>query len=330
MEIREATDADIPAIVDLLRLSLGEGLMPKSTEYWHWKHFENPFGPSPVLVCWEHSKLIGVRAFMRWEWIASGQQISAVRAVDTATHPDFQGKGVFRKLTMSLVETSKYNGLDIVFNTPNHQSKPGYLKMGWDEAGRLPVKFSLRKPARIVSNIFLKTRANNKEPNGHNLTRYLDHPGLENLLENAREKNTGIVTKVSRRYLIWRYRDVPVADYLALGSEQGIKLHGLLIGRIKLTKLGREFRITDAFVDGRNRESEREIQHQLQELLQEYDIDYCTISAAGLYDNSVLKKFSVKATVGPIVTIRSLKMQNLNEFIKFRNWSPSLGDLELF
>src|SRR5207245_291635 len=30
------------------------------------------------------------------------------------------------------------DGVELVFNTPNRQSLPGYLKMGWREVGRLP------------------------------------------------------------------------------------------------------------------------------------------------------------------------------------------------
>src|SRR5688572_13844447 len=100
MQIREATELDIPIIVDLLKLSLGESLMPKSEAYWRWKHVENPFGASPVLLCFEDDMLIGVRAFMRWQWFHNGKIQTAVRAVDTATHPAHQGKGIFKKLTL--------------------------------------------------------------------------------------------------------------------------------------------------------------------------------------------------------------------------------------
>jgi N-acetylglutamate synthase-like GNAT family acetyltransferase len=50
MEIRPAHENDIPAIVELLKLSLGESLMPKSEAFWRWKHIDNPFGKSPVIL----------------------------------------------------------------------------------------------------------------------------------------------------------------------------------------------------------------------------------------------------------------------------------------
>lgn len=68
MILRKATPSDVPAIVSLLKLSLGEGLIPKSETYWNWKHKENPFGASEILLADEEGQLIGVRAFMRWNW----------------------------------------------------------------------------------------------------------------------------------------------------------------------------------------------------------------------------------------------------------------------
>ena len=37
-------------------------------------------------------------------------------------------------------------GVDFVFNTPNDKSRPGYLKMGWEEVGRVPITVRPRSP----------------------------------------------------------------------------------------------------------------------------------------------------------------------------------------
>ena len=60
------------------------------------------------------------------------------RAVDTATDPDFQGRGIFTRLTLEALDALPAEGVELVFNTPNARSLPGYLKMGWQEVGRLP------------------------------------------------------------------------------------------------------------------------------------------------------------------------------------------------
>lgn len=327
MEIREAAESDIPIIVDLLKSSLGEGLMPKSTNYWRWKHLDNPFGRSPVLLCLEHDRLIGVRAFMRWEWRNNGQTYRALRAVDTATHPEHQGKGIFKKLTLSLIDYCNQHGDHFIFNTPNQKSRPGYLKMGWLEAGRLPIRIDPSRPFSMLYNC-LSNKVKEIDQNG-GVENFLKHPGLESLLKQHCQQKKSIVTSVSADYLKWRYGKVPVASYVAIGEEHGNELTGLIIGRIKQTRFGRELRITDCFF-GTNIDAKK-MQIAFKAFKASWKIDYVTLSGT-LSTNAVklLSLFNFTASVGPIVTIRSLQLANLGPFSNFRDWSPSIGDLELF
>ncbi len=152
MTIRIATEQDTEAIVALLKLSLGDVSTIKSATYWRWKHIENPFGKSHVLIAEEDGIIVGIRAFMQWRWSNGSREFTALRAVDTATHPDYQGKGIFKKLTMELIDRRRAAGDDFIFNTPNDQSRPGYLKMGWQVVGRLPVALSIRRPVRMIVN----------------------------------------------------------------------------------------------------------------------------------------------------------------------------------
>ena len=46
LAIRAATAEDTADILELMRLSLGEGNIPRRGEYWRWKHVDNPFGRS--------------------------------------------------------------------------------------------------------------------------------------------------------------------------------------------------------------------------------------------------------------------------------------------
>ena len=96
------------------------------------------------------TRIVGLRAFMRWEFVRGGEVLHAVRAVDTATHPDYQGKGLFTAMTMHGLDVIKDDGIDFVFNTPNDKSRPGYLKMGWQEVGKLPVAIRVAGPRGAV------------------------------------------------------------------------------------------------------------------------------------------------------------------------------------
>ena len=146
LDIREATPADRPAIIELCRASLGWGDDPRFEQLFSWKHDQNAFGPSYMWVATDGGKIVGLRAFMRWEFVRGGEVLHAVRAVDTATHPDYQGKGLFTAMTMHGLDVIKDDGIDFVFNTPNDKSRPGYLKMGWQEVGKLPVAIRVAGP----------------------------------------------------------------------------------------------------------------------------------------------------------------------------------------
>ncbi|HTF21717.1 MAG TPA: GNAT family N-acetyltransferase [Chryseolinea sp.] len=322
MEVREATEDDIPQIVELLRASLGESLMPKSEAYWRWKHIDNPFGRSAVLLCWEGEKLIGVRAFMRWEWVLHGRVYKSVRAVDTATHPQYQGKGIFRKLTLELVDRCKVLGDQFVFNTPNEQSKPGYLKMGWTEAGRLPIGFVIRRPVNIACNLLLsKQGLRNQDTYDRSM---LGHPKLHPLLHQAIDESDNLMTNVTVSYLRWRYEDVPVASYFVMADQDDRGLNGILIGRAKATRFGLELRVVDCFGTLKGSIAKE----RFKKLRESLRIDYMTFSGMIHGVPSSLPTF--RLPVGPTVTVRPLANDDLGFLANFSKWSPSIGDLELF
>ncbi len=320
MRVTKGRPEDTEAIVALLKESLGESLMPKSASYWTWKHLSNPFGRSPVLLCWEDTKLIGIRAFMRWNWRLGGEIFSSVRAVDTATHPGYQGKGIFKKLTMALVEECTNDGVQFVFNTPNGQSKPGYLKMGWKEAGRLPIIAGLGS---------LVPGFNRRADHEADVGRYLSHPGLRKLVDEHVNVAQSMITALTPEYLRWRYLDVPVVKYYAVGVEEGSDLVALAFFRLKGGRLGNELRITDSFAA--NRQATKKIRHELTQFERKLKANVVTQSGLGANDvHQIRRMFDIRASRGPSVTIRDLQMKDLSAMSNFNNWSPSLGDLELF
>jgi N-acetylglutamate synthase-like GNAT family acetyltransferase len=308
MEVRYARNDDVPAIVELLKKSLGESLMPKTESFWNWKHLHNPFGPSPVLLATDKDKIVGVRAFMRWEWKWKDQLYKSVRAVDTATHPDYQGKGIFKKLTLQLVDKCKEEGIHFIFNTPNDQSRPGYLKMGWEQAGRLPISVKVLRPFLMCMNFLGKTAG--KEEAGESVSQT-----LPDVLPNDER----FTTAVTPAYLRWRYQMIPNIRYHWLHDSAG---GGLLIYRIKPGKLGNEVRICDIFANG-----EKAYSNVFALLHRSTKGDYMT--ASGLV-HKIPGILSATVNKGPVVTVRNLNMGSVNELTNFKHWSPALGDLELF
>jgi N-acetylglutamate synthase-like GNAT family acetyltransferase len=319
MLIRNATIEDIPHIIPLLKTSLGESLMPKSEVFFRWKHVDNPFGASKIIIAEEDGKLIGIRAFMFWKWIAGEKQRTAVRAVDTATDPAHQGKGIFTRLTMQAVQECTADGVDFVFNTPNPISKIGYLKMGWYENGKLPL---LIKPAFCIP-LRMNAEASNTLLNDYDAAKALQSLSSSWQIISTTKK---FQTPLHYAYLQWRYAECPVARYGALiepgqfGCIFRLKpLRGFIECRI--CELWTE---SDEYVSTANQAISKLIK-KIRPLLVT-----CAPSAWFAQGTEDLKGMWGPYKVGPMVTLRNLQEQSLPEFDGFAQWQPSLGSMELF
>src|SRR4026209_636693 len=94
VDIRMSNAGDDDAILALLQASLGWVPDDLFARFFEWKHRQSPFGVSPPWVALDGERVIGFRTFMRWEFEHEGRPRRAIRAVDTATHPDYQGRGI--------------------------------------------------------------------------------------------------------------------------------------------------------------------------------------------------------------------------------------------
>ncbi|MDT0645901.1 GNAT family N-acetyltransferase [Zunongwangia sp. F260] len=314
MNIREATEKDIPEIVTVLKASLGEQELALSEEIWRYKHINNPFGKSLILVAEEEDIIVGVRAFMRWRWHNGHKEFYCFRAVDTATHPKHQGKGIFKKLTLKAIEIGKEEGADFVFNTPNEKSRPGYLKMGWELAGNIKVSI---KPA---FNSFWKIK---KTIPDYEVQYRTSVSKIENLCSEWNSKFIGEVlyTPKSVEYLKWRYENNPLRQYEVLAAS-----NYYIAGYIKHHKRIKELRIVECLY--LNAFPNKEINKSIRDWSLKFGAQFISFSPELLK----LKAPAVKGKFGPILTVRDLNLSPHEKEIcsSIENWNYSLGDLELF
>ncbi|MGK2928785.1 MAG: GNAT family N-acetyltransferase [Acidimicrobiales bacterium] len=213
------TDADdVDAIVELAGRSLGWAGDERDRAFFRWKHLENPFGVSPGWAAFDGDRMVAFRTLLRWRFSQAGADLSMVRAVDTATDPDFQGKGLFRWLTTEAVESLTSDGVDAVFNTPNDQSRPGYLKMGWSVLGRPTLMVQPASPVAAVRMARARVAAEKWSTPvsvGEPVSDMLDE-----LVAPVSVKRRGWSTPRTRDYLSWRYGFEPL-HYRAIEVRGG-------------------------------------------------------------------------------------------------------------
>ncbi|HEU0042445.1 MAG TPA: GNAT family N-acetyltransferase [Jiangellaceae bacterium] len=250
--VRRLEPEDEPRVRDLLGAALAGGPTGERTsEFFRWKHRTSPFGSSPGLVACVDDRIVGLRLFLRWEFRAGGRTVRAVRPVDTATHPDHQGRGIFRRLTTQLVD--ELNGeADLIFNTPNANSLPGYLRMGWQSVGIMPV---LIRPVDWSAFARGFRSAGHGQAPGDVAARcplqaaalVFDDPRLPLLLGAAAAgpEETRLHTHRSLDFLRWRYAQAPGLDYRVITAESGSDLDGVAFGRLRRRGVLLEFTLAD-------------------------------------------------------------------------------------
>lgn len=337
LDFRTGTPADTASIVELLRASLGEGTIPRSQEYWLWKHVNNPFGASAVLVAEANGALVGLRAFLRWNWQIGGETICTVRAVDTATHPDYRGRGIFKRLTLQLRDEMAAEGVRFVYNTPNAQSRPGYLKMGWSLVGKPTLWIRPVHPVRLAKAMRSRGLSGKEQTpplvDAKPVDEILDDSGVQALLEDVQTAaDDRFHTRVDLGYLRWRYQQIPGFAYYAVSQGEGAD-GALVIFRTRCRGAVREMRLCELVV-GTSALASQHLRSLLRQMPKLADVDVIIAMAAGRGElkRALLKSLYLPVPkAGPILTAYDLaEEQGGVSPLSLANWGASIGDLELF
>jgi GNAT superfamily N-acetyltransferase len=323
----------VSQLVEFLTLCMPGSTVPKTEEFWRWKHFQNPFGVSPGLIAFNERGIISVRVFLRWSWKVNGLKIQAVRAVDTATHPDYRGRGLFSKLTQLLLDQMKAEDVSFIFNTPNKRSLPGYLQMGWTQVTRIPLLVRVLHPFHMVRKIIARVKNGNilhpEIPDGVN--RLLQEPDLNRLLLNV-EKDERYQTSRNLEYLKWRYSDIPGISYNARWHFKD-SAWAILIFRERIRKNLHELAVCELLLSPGSDGVALGVR-LLNEVADDTKADYMIATAA--VKTSELRAFQQSAffsigSHGPMLTVRPLQPSiDRQNPLEWSNYRCSMGDLEIF
>ena len=332
MSIRSFQDDDESTVLDLLRVSLGGGPGGDRTpEFFRWKHLANPFGRSYMLVAEVDSTIIGLRAFMRWRFRSDGRAIRAVRAVDTATHPDHQGRGVFSTLTRRALEDLQAD-TDVIFNTPNENSLPGYLKMGWTTVGRVPVAIRVRRPLRVAVGAIGRSHApgEGRRPEVHapQASDVLDEATVAPLLDQSLVADARMVTERTPAYLWWRYATAPMLDYRAFVAEGPDGLTGIVVFRVRPRGRLWETMVTELLVRPGDRATARRL---LRCAIRAARVDHvtCTFPSGSSSHLASSGCGFIPSGRGPTLVANQLRDVPRSP-ARLGSWALTLGDVEVF
>jgi GNAT superfamily N-acetyltransferase len=318
--VRRMEPADEGKVLALIEATLGRRPDPRNATFFAWKHRDNAFGESPAWVAVDGDQVVGLRTLMRWEFHTPAGPARAVRAVDTATHPDHQGRGIFSALTMRAVNELRAEGVDFIFNTPNDKSRPGYLKMGWQPVGRLPTGLQPASipalpriaAARVPAELWSTPTEAGLAP----ADAFEDEAAVTALLA-AAARPGGVSTRRTPEYLRWRYGFEPLA-YRAILAGSSVSA-GLLVFRLRRRGRATELVVADLLLPEPSAAAARQL---VRSALRATGADY----ALGLRTGSAPGLLPLPGQ-GPMLTWRALSSESMPAL---GQWKLSLGDIELF
>jgi GNAT superfamily N-acetyltransferase len=333
IDVRHYRQDDESDVLDLLANTLGGGPAGyRSPEFFRWKHLGSPFGRSYMLVAEVDDRIVGLRAFMRWRFRAGDDLVRAVRAVDTATHPEHQGQGIFSRLTRRAVDELR-NDVDLVFNTPNQNSLPGYLKMGWRIVGRIPVDVRVRRPIPVMREFRrLRSTAAPTRPRpavrAESAEEALSDPDVATLLAEAGESGRRLVTPLSGEYLGWRYGSAPLLGYRAVREHIGGALAGMALFRVRPRGRLWETTVAEAIIRSGDVRTARRL---LGRVVRAASVDHvsCCFPRASPSQRGARAAGFLRAPGGLDLVVNPLH-EVLPDPLELASWGLNLGDLEVF
>jgi hypothetical protein len=328
--IRPFAAGDETDVLGLLDVTLGGGPAGRRPpDFFRWKHQQNPFGPSFMLVAESGGRTIGLRAFMRWRFQSGRRRLAAVRAVDTATHPEYQGMGVFSRLTVAALE-ALVGQADLVFNTPNDASRPGYLKLGWREVGRVPVAVRARRPLRLARGRGAPAARLPPRPTvmAETAARVLERDEeVAWLLAEAQVEDERLRTPRDLAYLRWRYGAAPLLDYAAVVEEEAGRLRGLAIFRVRPRGALWETTVAEVLVPAGDRRTTRRL---LRRVAAAAPVDHLTLHDPDGTATAAARLGFLPAPGGIALVVKPLHDGVRPDPTELGAWALSLGDLEVF
>jgi GNAT superfamily N-acetyltransferase len=119
-------------------------------EYLRWLYVDNPAGTVIGMDAMEGDRLAAHYVCIPANVWLFGEKRRALLSLNTATHPDFQGKGLFTTLAKKTYENGAGQGFTAVFGVANGNSTPGFIrKLGFQLVTPLDARVGLGRPVDV-------------------------------------------------------------------------------------------------------------------------------------------------------------------------------------
>src|SRR3954466_9062440 len=116
-----------------------------------WRYRDNPAGQVIGADAWDGERLAAHYVACPLEARIDGQVVKGLVSLNTATHPDYQGRGLFTKLAEAAYALGAEAGYRFVIGVATANSTPGFLRrLAFRDVGRLQAGVLARLPSRFA------------------------------------------------------------------------------------------------------------------------------------------------------------------------------------
>ncbi len=137
-------------LLGLFQASFG---LTVTAELWNWKYFQNPLAPAvpELIVATDRGRIVGARPFLLAELWLGNERVKAAQPCDTMVHPQYRQEGIFSRMNQFAIEYFRREGYALFYNFPNSNSRPGYLRQGWEIVAITETLYRFDNPQKVIS-----------------------------------------------------------------------------------------------------------------------------------------------------------------------------------
>ncbi len=148
LQIRAAGPDDL-SLIRTLYLAVRGNNRPEGFDRWRW--FGAPDGECPIAIAMDGDTMAGFYTLWPVRLGIGDAVVPGGQSMDTMTHPDYQGRGIFTTLAKACYEMAEARGFEVLYGFPNALSYPGFVRrLGWDHTGDIRHWVRPIRPSRHV------------------------------------------------------------------------------------------------------------------------------------------------------------------------------------
>lgn len=212
-------------------------------DYLYWEYLQNPIGKAIVYVAKKDTIVVAQYVILPKNILVDDKVVSVNISVNTITHPDYRGHGLFPKLAELAYDDCLKSNQNYTIGFPNSNSTKGFLdKLKFADVGKLPLLLNVKNPLfalfvflmgrRVKGETEIDLNFITEDSSLSNLDFEKDKTQYSSFWLNFKKRNV-ITTDRSMEYLKWRYVDVPFRKYRVLKFVSNNEIKAIIVLRAK-------------------------------------------------------------------------------------------------